>query len=105
MTAAVSVPAAGATAPALRLRPVVHASPVDAGIHVLLRRLAHRSGRRGEPVPAGTWSWGHPIRLERDDSPQFLLESSNGCGLTWPDLFDRVRPRRLPTCPEEFPCP
>ncbi|MEV4466226.1 hypothetical protein AB0J51_21695 [Micromonospora echinofusca] len=39
MTAAVSVPAAGATAPALRLRPVVHASPVDAGIHVLLRRL------------------------------------------------------------------
>ncbi|MEW2380043.1 hypothetical protein AB0883_28605 [Micromonospora sp. NPDC047812] len=39
MTAVVSVPAAGATAPALRLRPVVHASPVDAGIHVLPRRL------------------------------------------------------------------
>ncbi|HEX5598241.1 MAG TPA: TOMM precursor leader peptide-binding protein, partial [Micromonosporaceae bacterium] len=36
---------------------------------------------RALAVPEHVAYWGHPIRVDRADSPQFLLESSNGCGL------------------------
>ncbi|MFV2104199.1 TOMM precursor leader peptide-binding protein [Micromonospora sp. LOL_024] len=65
----------------LAARPEHELHDYDPGLVVTWVQGWSLGEQRALAVPEHVAYWGHPIRLDHGDSPQFLLESSNGCGL------------------------